>query len=190
MAEQAPAQAPVPARWRPLATWAGTLAYMAVLWWFSARPASVVSRWNFLDVPDFLLHAAAYLGLGVVAHWAFAARFRWPFLRTACAAVLLAGVYGIVDEFHQSFVPGRERSWQDVAADTCGAALGQLVLWAWPAHPAGQQGGAQAGGQAGERAGEWAADQAGSPPKEQAGRPTDKPAEPLTNSQAGEPPMG
>ena len=153
MGERAPIQAPVPARWRSLVAWAGTLAYMAVLWWFSSRSAPVVSRWNFLRLPDYVLHAAAYLGLSVVAHWAWAAGFRSSFLRTACAAVLLASAYGIVDEWHQSFVPGREPSWRDVAADVLGAVLGQFVLWVWPSAQARQDGGQPEGQHEGQHEG-------------------------------------
>lgn len=147
------AQAPVPARWRPLVTWAGTILYMALLFWLSSRSGSDVSRWNVLRIPDFWLHTGAYLGLGIVAHWAFAATFRGSFAATACAAVLLAGLYGITDEYHQSMVPGRDPSWQDVAADFFGAALGQLVLWAWPAGESGVPGtdGTDRKGSGGER---------------------------------------
>ena len=43
------------------------------------------------------------------------------------ALALILGVpllYGIVDEWHQSFVPGRDASLRDVVADAVGAAVG------------------------------------------------------------------
>lgn len=121
----------MPARWRGLAAWAGTLLYMALLFWLSSRPGHDVSRWNFLRLPDYVLHGVAYLVLGVLLHWALAATLRWPFAATAWAAVILAGLYGLSDEWHQSFVPGRTATWQDFAVDVAGAALAQLVLRAW-----------------------------------------------------------
>jgi len=50
----------------------------------------------------------------------------------AWAALALASAYGVTDEFHQSFVPGRSCEVADWVADTSGAALaiGLYVLWA------------------------------------------------------------
>jgi hypothetical protein len=44
----------------------------------------------------------------------------WP---RVAAALVLATLYGISDEFHQSFVPGRSPDAMDVLADSIGAAL-------------------------------------------------------------------
>ncbi len=41
-------------------------------------------------------------------------------------AFIFAGIYGITDEFHQYFVPGRYASAGDVAADFFGAFLGSM----------------------------------------------------------------
>ena len=39
-------------------------------------------------------------------------------------ALLLAMLFAVTDEFHQSFVPGRTATWVDIMAfDTCGAAI-------------------------------------------------------------------
>ena len=49
-------------------------------------------------------------------------------------AFLVAVLYGISDEFHQSFVPGRTPDVWDVACDAAGA-LAALALWAaWRRH--------------------------------------------------------
>ena len=60
-----------------------------------------------------------------------AARFgeRWSTRRTALTLIASALAYGILDEFHQSFVPGRNPSLIDVLVfDNLGAILG---LWAF-----------------------------------------------------------
>lgn len=44
-------------------------------------------------------------------------------------AFLISVAYGISDEFHQSFVPGRDASLMDVATDAIGAAIGLWLLY-------------------------------------------------------------
>jgi VanZ family protein len=53
--------------------------------------------------------------------------WRWS---AAGLALTLAALYAATDEIHQTFVPSREGSAWDVLADTTGAALGLLCLWA------------------------------------------------------------
>jgi VanZ family protein len=49
--------------------------------------------------------------------------------RLAVMVVLLVMLYAASDEFHQRFVPSRTPSVHDVMIDTCGGALGMIVLW-------------------------------------------------------------
>ena len=42
-------------------------------------------------------------------------------------SILVAGLYGVSDEFHQSFTPGREPTTRDVLIDTLGATIGASV---------------------------------------------------------------
>lgn len=44
------------------------------------------------------------------------------------AALMVAAAFAGIDEFHQSFVPGRTPAVTDVLIDTCGAALGLGVI--------------------------------------------------------------
>lgn len=48
--------------------------------------------------------------------------------RQIVLATLIASLYGISDEFHQSFVPGRSPDVLDWLADTSGALLATLLL--------------------------------------------------------------
>jgi VanZ family protein len=49
--------------------------------------------------------------------------------REALVALLVTGFYAATDEYHQTFVPGREGCVRDVIIDTCGAAAGLFLLW-------------------------------------------------------------
>jgi VanZ family protein len=51
---------------------------------------------------------------------------RWALLWTA----LISAVYGVIDEIHQYFVPGRDCNVWDWTADTIGAILGALAMMA------------------------------------------------------------
>ena len=42
--------------------------------------------------------------------------------------IVITSVYGIIDEIHQSFTPGRECSFFDWVADTLGAVFGSICF--------------------------------------------------------------
>ena len=49
--------------------------------------------------------------------------------RRCVAAIILATLYGVTDEFHQLFVPGRSADPYDVLADFVGASIGSTLGW-------------------------------------------------------------
>ena len=51
---------------------------------------------------------------------------------SAWVAVLLVSLYGLSDEWHQSFTPGRSVEWADWLADTSGGALAVGLYRLWP----------------------------------------------------------
>ncbi|MCX8174042.1 MAG: VanZ family protein [Thermoplasmata archaeon] len=63
----------------------------------------------------FLLYTGFFVLGGRARH--FAVNFAW----------LAGALYGIVDEYHQSFVPGRSMDWKDAVADASGVFLGILI---------------------------------------------------------------
>jgi VanZ family protein len=88
------------------------LGQMALLWWLSAQPATGMG----LPHPwDKGAHFLAYALLALL--WRLGLGRFW-------GAFLLASGYGVVDEWHQSFVPGREAFGWDLLADALGAAIG------------------------------------------------------------------
>ncbi len=102
------------------------LGWMAVLFWLSSQPA--------IDAPllfpgqDKLFHAGVYGLLAAALLGAQPAGRRGYGRRQAWLAAALASLYGITDEVHQAFVPGRSADVWDWVADTAGAALAAWLL--------------------------------------------------------------
>jgi VanZ family protein len=95
--------------------------WMALIFRLSALPGGAVpGRFGSLG------HFAVYAVLGAVLLLAIdPALASW---RAAALAVAIASVYGITDEFHQRFVPGRVSDPVDWVVDTAGAAAAVAVL--------------------------------------------------------------
>lgn len=77
---------------------------------------------------DKIAHFVEFGILGYLLMSAFASSRR-TFPRTRIIAVLLVGIsYSVLDEMHQSLVPGREMDFYDILADLFGVCLA-VVLW-------------------------------------------------------------
>jgi len=97
---------------------AAALAWMAVIFWFSSQPDLPQAALSWLDlIFKKLAHAAAY---GLL--W-------WLWLRATGRrrlALAITLLYAVSDEWHQTFVPGRNGWWVDVVVDGMGAGL---AMW-------------------------------------------------------------
>lgn len=115
--------------------WASyALAWMAMIFVLSSVPGTIkpedeeyyrVFIWLPPNIQN-LLHIPVF---GVLA-WLWYRAFRgegWRPRYPAVAALLITVAYGFLDEWHQSFVPGRYGSFTDIALDTAGAVLGVAV---------------------------------------------------------------
>ncbi|MGD1999547.1 MAG: VanZ family protein [Desulfobacterales bacterium] len=110
---------------RFLKYWLPLIAYCLLIFIQSSFPSPVKEP----DIPFFdkYLHILGYALLGALFCRAYGSlRFGGKFWRIAFLSVLSAGLYGISDEIHQHFVPGRSADVMDVAADFVGAAWGVL----------------------------------------------------------------
>jgi len=104
------------------------LSYMALIFVLSSRrpPEPIVS----LGVKDSWLHLVEYGALGFLLAdlaWAVRGSVSWRVLIPVPAIV--GALYGVSDEWHQSFVPGRDASVADVVMDVVGSGLGALAYW-------------------------------------------------------------
>jgi VanZ family protein len=72
------------------------------------------------------------MGLGVVIARALAGGFPPRItLRLALIGLAIASLYGVTDEWHQSFVAGRSADIADWYSDSIGAAIALCACWAW-----------------------------------------------------------
>lgn len=77
---------------------------------------------------DKLLHACAFGTLAFTfSYWFAADKWRTKPFRYFALVCLITACYGISDEVHQIFVPGRDASIYDWFADCTGAVLATLV---------------------------------------------------------------
>lgn len=103
-------------------------AWMALLFYLSHQPG--------LDTPmlfsgqDKVLHAVVYGLLGLLLLAAQPRQAQGYSWRQVGISTLIASLYGLSDEIHQYFIPGRSSEVLDWVADTLGALIGAFLL-AW-----------------------------------------------------------
>ncbi len=84
------------------------------------------------DVDDGVAHAVAYGVLAALLLRGLAGgALRRVSVEAAWLAVLLATLYGVTDEVHQRFVPGRTAEVADLIADAVGATAAAGLIWGW-----------------------------------------------------------
>jgi VanZ family protein len=78
---------------------------------------------------SIVAHLILYGMLGLLLAWAVDRESR-PSRSMLMAVIVLAVLYGVTDELHQSFVPGRDASVFDIAVDAVGACIAVLA-WSY-----------------------------------------------------------
>lgn len=104
--------------------WAPVLLYAALIFYLSAQTGHELPRWSFMR-HDKVLHALEYAGFAFLWARALGAR-RWWWVVALCM------LYAVGDEFHQTFVPGRQGNDPgDLAADLLGSLGGSGAFYAF-----------------------------------------------------------
>jgi VanZ family protein len=117
------------ARWRRgCSLWGPPVLYALAIFATSSLSAAPPPP---LQVTDKHVHLLVYAGLAVVLVRALSGG-RWAGVTpaTSLQAAMMTIAYGVIDEWHQAFVPGRHADARDVLADAVGAALAVAVLGA------------------------------------------------------------
>ena len=108
--------------------WLPVLLFLGVIFTLSAQP-HLKTPWKFRN-SDKVYHLSEYCGLGLLL-----ARAWWHTLPGASrATIVLASLgcgiaIGVCDESFQRLIPGREPSMMDLAADTIGVTLAQVLYF-------------------------------------------------------------
>jgi len=110
-------------RWGPVVACAGLIFVLSSLslWKIKVRLPDVLGA-------DKVVHTIEYGALGLVLARAVhpaGRRFAW---HHALIVIVATSIYGVSDELHQYYTPGRMPSVWDAAADVLGAALA-AALW-------------------------------------------------------------
>lgn len=107
-----------------VALWGPFVGSLVVVFWLSSlsRVTGANHAW------DKMLHAVGYSVLGVLALRAFHGGFERLRPKPTLYAALAVILWAVSDEFHQSFVPGRDASRLDVLADAVGFVLAVLLF--------------------------------------------------------------
>ena len=113
------------AQWLPAAAWMGGIFYLSQ----QSAPlgATGSAAWS------AVAHLGLYLGLALLLFWALARSTgpRTPGWVLAAVAFALTVLYGVGDELHQTFVPGRTASEADLGLDAAGATMGIMLALLW-----------------------------------------------------------
>lgn len=107
-----------------LSLWAPPVVWASIIFLFSALSVTPTSDiyWK-----DFIVKKTAHVieyGIFAVLLYRALRGSGVEKINAALFAILISVVYGVTDEFHQSFTPGREPRIRDVVFDTIGAIAG------------------------------------------------------------------
>lgn len=101
--------------------WLPAIVWMVVIFTFSSHPVIQTSS---IDWQDFFVkktaHFIEYSILTGLYIFALGLTTNWSWKKIVLLSCLFSIVYAISDEFHQSFVPGREPKIRDVFIDGLG----------------------------------------------------------------------
>jgi VanZ family protein len=104
------------------------LLYMVLIWILSSNPSDAIvdTKLSF----DHLLKESLHLIEFAILYWllafAFLSHNKWS-EKTSLIAAIIAILYGLTDEIHQSFVPYRSATVIDFIKDTIGVVVSYLI---------------------------------------------------------------
>jgi len=113
---------------KKLISWLLVFVWIELIFWLSDQ-SKVIPSSNFLitRVLSILGHIFVFGILFLLLYRAMAGSLRISKKRYIIAGLLIVFLYGITDEYHQSFIPHRDANLVDVGWDLLGGALANLL---------------------------------------------------------------
>ena len=106
--------------------WFAVIAWMALIFYLSSIPA--------IDIPpgpqaaSVAVHLLEFFVLALLLSWAINGGLKNGLHPSSLiSAFIVAVFYGVLDELHQLYVPGRVTDMMDILVDAVGALIGVLV---------------------------------------------------------------
>lgn len=110
--------------WLPVFLWAG------IIFAFSSLEVNKSTQFYWQDfIIKKTAHVVEYAVLFILLYRAFLNTTSFNKKQAAILSFALVLFYGISDEYHQSFTPGREPKLRDVGFDALGGILAWFGLW-------------------------------------------------------------
>ena len=117
---------------RRILVWLPAVAWAALIYFISAQPKEAFER---LGLPSLLVFVGGHLVVYFVLMVLLVVALRYSSSLSPnhvyMVAFLLIVLYGLSDEYHQSFVPGRTATIVDWLVDLIGAGAAWIILVRW-----------------------------------------------------------
>ena len=106
------------------------ICWMCLIFYLSSLSGYEVSQSSHLKTSPLIGHIVLFSGLTAlllmaIRGWNFEIDLRW-----VIAVVIFSSLFGIVDEYHQSFVSGRYASVADASIDSASSTVTAVLMWA------------------------------------------------------------
>jgi len=110
-------------RWVLVAGWMGLIFYLS-----SISNFKVPDKW-INSISSNIAHFTEFFILCMLLFRAIRKSTQWEVKKIIVVSEIFSVIYAFLDEFHQSFVPGRNASFMDIFVDTLGILSFGGIVW-------------------------------------------------------------
>lgn len=107
-----------------IASWLLVFIWMGIIFYSSSLPASTIP--NLFPLQDIIFHILVYLMLAFFLSYALKNTYNLSLIVITIITIIFGVIYGIINEWYQGFIPGRQSSSFDVIIDGIGSFTGNI----------------------------------------------------------------